>query len=41
MTGGAFTQQAREFLASCDRPQLDKPFTEAQLRNVIERVRTQ
>jgi len=39
MTGGAFTQQAREFLASCDRPQLAKPFTEKQLRDVLERVR--
>jgi len=39
MTGGAFTQQAREFLATCDRPQLEKPFSEAQLRDVLERVR--
>jgi CheY-like chemotaxis protein len=39
MTGGAFTQQARDFLARCDRPHLDKPFSEHALRNAIERVR--
>jgi PAS domain S-box-containing protein len=36
MTGGAFTQQARDFLAKLDRPHLDKPFTEGQLRRAIE-----
>ncbi|HET9990416.1 MAG TPA: ATP-binding protein, partial [Kofleriaceae bacterium] len=36
MTGGAFTQQARDFLANLDRPHLDKPFTEGQLRRAIE-----
>jgi PAS domain S-box-containing protein len=36
MTGGAFTQQARDFLAKIDRPHLDKPFTEGQLRRAIE-----
>jgi CheY-like chemotaxis protein len=36
MTGGAFTQQARDFLEQLDRPHLDKPFTEAQLRRAIE-----
>jgi signal transduction histidine kinase len=40
MTGGAFTPQAREFLANTDRPRLDKPFTEQQLRDAIERVRS-
>jgi FixJ family two-component response regulator len=39
MTGGAFTPQAREFLAKTDRPRLEKPFTEQQLRDAIERVR--
>ena len=38
MTGGAFTPQARAFLASLDRPHLEKPFTEAQLRRAIEGV---
>jgi len=40
MTGGAFTQQARDFLAHNNRPRLDKPFTEQALRDVIERVRS-
>jgi CheY-like chemotaxis protein/two-component sensor histidine kinase len=39
MTGGAFTQQARDFLAKVDRPHLDKPFTEGQLRRAIELAR--
>jgi PAS domain S-box-containing protein len=38
MTGGAFTQQARDFLTKLDRPHLEKPFTEAQLRHAIESV---
>ncbi|MEO8841232.1 MAG: PAS domain S-box protein [Kofleriaceae bacterium] len=38
MTGGAFTQQARDFLANLDRPHVGKPFTEAQLRRAIESV---
>ncbi len=38
MTGGAFTAQAREFLAKVDRPHLDKPFTEAALRRAIDDV---
>jgi CheY-like chemotaxis protein len=38
MTGGAFTPQARDFLAKLDRPHLDKPFTEGQVRRAIERV---
>jgi CheY-like chemotaxis protein len=36
MTGGAFTPDAREFLARLDRPHLEKPFSEAQLRQAIE-----
>ncbi|MBV8756486.1 MAG: PAS domain S-box protein [Deltaproteobacteria bacterium] len=40
MTGGAFTQQAREFLASSNRPRLQKPFTEKDVRTAIERVRS-
>jgi PAS domain S-box-containing protein len=39
MTGGAFTQQARDFLARCERPHLDKPFSEHALRDAIARVR--
>jgi PAS domain S-box-containing protein len=38
MTGGAFTQAARDFLAGLQRPHLRKPFTEAQLRNAIADV---
>jgi PAS domain S-box-containing protein len=38
MTGGAFTPQTREFLAKIDRPRLDKPFSEHELREAIERV---
>jgi PAS domain S-box-containing protein len=38
LTGGAFTQQARDFLASAARPQLGKPFTERDLRRVIAGV---
>ena len=38
MTGGAFTPQAREFLANVDRPRLDKPFSEAQLRDALAAV---
>jgi two-component system cell cycle sensor histidine kinase/response regulator CckA len=40
MTGGAFTQQAREFLARCNRPRLEKPFSERELRDAIARVRS-
>jgi two-component system NtrC family sensor kinase len=36
MTGGAFTEQARDFLAKVDCPRLDKPFTEGQVRRAIE-----
>jgi PAS domain S-box-containing protein len=39
MTGGAFTPQAREFLARNDRPRLEKPFPEHELRDAIDRVR--
>ncbi len=38
MTGGAFTPKAREFLAKVDRPHLEKPFSEAQLREALERL---
>jgi nitrogen-specific signal transduction histidine kinase len=38
MTGGAFTPQAREFLTKLGRPHLEKPFSEAQLRRVIDSV---
>ncbi len=40
MTGGAFTQQARDFLASTKQPRLQKPFTEKDVRAAIERVRS-
>jgi PAS domain S-box-containing protein len=39
MTGGAFTPQAREFLARNDRPRLEKPFPEHELRDAIDLVR--
>jgi PAS domain S-box-containing protein len=38
MTGGAFTQQAREFLARVSRPHLAKPFSEEQLRRALASV---
>ena len=39
LTGGAFTAQAREFLATVDQPHVEKPFAEQDLRRAIERVR--
>ena len=38
VTGGAFTPQARAFLAATRHPHIDKPFSEEQLRRAIERV---
>jgi PAS domain S-box-containing protein len=38
LTGGAFTDQARDFLAQAEHPPLEKPFTEDQLRAAIERI---
>jgi CheY-like chemotaxis protein len=38
LTGGAFTDQTRDFLASAEHPPLEKPFTESQLRAAIERL---
>jgi CheY-like chemotaxis protein len=38
LTGGAFTDQAREFLSRTEHPPLDKPFTEATLRAALERL---
>jgi PAS domain S-box-containing protein len=38
MTGGAFTPQARQFLSRVERPHVDKPFSEAELRDAIDRV---
>jgi CheY-like chemotaxis protein len=38
MTGGAFTPHARAFLAGLDRPHLEKPFSEQQLREAIARI---
>jgi PAS domain S-box-containing protein len=38
MTGGAFTDQARQFLESVGRPHIEKPFSEAVLRRAIESV---
>ncbi|HSN28731.1 MAG TPA: PAS domain S-box protein, partial [Kofleriaceae bacterium] len=40
MTGGAFTAQARDFLATTKQPRLQKPFTEKDVRAAIERVRS-
>ena len=39
LTGGAFTEQTKQFLATATRPHLDKPFSEQQLRRAIESVR--
>jgi PAS domain S-box-containing protein len=38
LTGGAFTEQARDFLSRTEHPPVEKPFTEATLRAAIERV---
>jgi CheY-like chemotaxis protein len=38
MTGGAFTTQARAFLAQLDRPHLEKPFSERELLEAIASV---
>ena len=38
MTGGAFTADARAFLAACDRPLLEKPIDRATLRRAIASV---
>jgi PAS domain S-box-containing protein len=38
MTGGAFTPDAREFLDRLDRPHLEKPFSELQLRHAIDGI---
>ena len=38
LTGGAFTDHARDFIASAEHPPLEKPFTESQLRAAIERL---
>jgi PAS domain S-box-containing protein len=38
MTGGAFTPQARQFLASLGRPHLEKPFSGTDLRRAIQRI---
>jgi PAS domain S-box-containing protein len=36
VTGGAFTQRAQEFIESEGRQRLDKPFTPAQLRTLVD-----
>jgi len=35
MTGGAFTQRAREFLERCPQPVLEKPFEAARLDKLL------
>jgi CheY-like chemotaxis protein len=40
ITGGAFTDEARTFLASVENPHLEKPFTEPMLRRAIDAVAT-
>jgi hypothetical protein len=35
LTGGAFTPNARAFLDQVDRPQLTKPFSQAQIRETV------
>lgn len=37
LTGGAFTDEARQFLAETSNEQLDKPFTAANLRAIVRR----
>jgi PAS domain S-box-containing protein len=39
LTGGAFTEQARAFLAQVTQPRVEKPFREHELRRAIEQVR--
>jgi PAS domain S-box-containing protein len=39
MTGGAFTEPMRAFLASCDNLQLDKPFDVAEVTRALAHVR--
>jgi CheY-like chemotaxis protein len=38
LTGGAFTERAREFLDRVPNPRLEKPFDPATLREVVARV---
>jgi CheY-like chemotaxis protein/two-component sensor histidine kinase len=38
VTGGAFTDRAREFLASVPNPQLEKPFDPSALRELVARL---
>ncbi len=38
LTGGAFTDAAREFLAGTDRPRIDKPFDPKGLRDLVAGV---
>jgi PAS domain S-box-containing protein len=37
-TGGAFTERARDFLAACDQPVLEKPYDAARLETLIAQV---
>jgi fructose-bisphosphate aldolase class 1 len=36
MSGGAFTEDARQFLEATTQPRLDKPFTAAVVRELID-----
>lgn len=38
MTGGAFTDRAREFLEAVPNPRLDKPFTAQELRGAVNSI---
>ncbi|PKN57177.1 MAG: hypothetical protein CVU56_12310 [Deltaproteobacteria bacterium HGW-Deltaproteobacteria-14] len=38
MTGGAYTPEAEQFLASCDEPPLYKPFDPRELRGRVEQL---
>ncbi len=40
MTGGAFTERARDFLATHDNPVLAKPFSVSELRDLVSRATT-
>jgi DNA-binding NtrC family response regulator len=37
MTGGAFTSKARSFLASITNERIDKPFSLAQIKQLVDR----
>lgn len=38
LTGGAYTAQAREFLARVENPRMEKPFSVAELRDALREM---